>query len=366
MSEKNSSRKPRSFDVPDSTKQATKPDPAPAPPKTRTRRPSSAPASQTKVTIDEVDFFSAEADQEQSDQAFEAIDKETGKPGLSFWRAVTWAAGLLISLAFGLWLESFWRDAFARNDWLGWLVSALIGLLVIGLLGMALREWMAIRHIKQVSHMREKAAQAIEEGNSAKLRASAEALVAHFASDPKTAGGRAKLSELKGEVIDSEDLYALHERELLRNLDETATRKISAAAKRVSIVTAVSPRALVDIGYVLFENIRLIRTMAELYGGRAGGLGTLTLARKVVTHLAITGAISMSEGLLQQLLGQGLAARISTRLGEGVFNGVMTARIGIAAMEVCRPSPFYRLQKPKISDFIPRLMPAKEQGNDDQ
>ncbi len=48
---------------------------------------------------------------------------------------------------------------------------------------------------------------------------------------------------------------------------------IANAARRVSVVTAVSPRALVDIGYVLFEAARLIRMLAFLYGGRPGFFG---------------------------------------------------------------------------------------------
>ncbi|MEO1747407.1 MAG: TIGR01620 family protein [Pseudomonadota bacterium] len=356
MTENQKKRMPRSFDVdtePAKTDKATDQKP-------KTRRPKSVAASQVKVSVDEVDFFDAEIEAEQNVKAFKAVEKRRQRYGFSFFGIAKWATGLLLTLAFGLWLESLWREAFSRNDWLGWTVSGLIALFVVGMLGMALREWLAIRQIKQVSRMRDEAKQAIEDGNSAQLRTSALALGKHFSNDSKTAAGRAKLSSLHNEIVDGEDLYALYERELLQSLDQTAISKISASAKRVSIVTAVSPRALVDVGYVLFENMRLIRSMAELYGGRAGGLGTLTLARRVITHLAITGAISVSEGLMQQFLGQGLAARISTRLGEGVFNGLMTARVGIAAMEVCRPAPFFRLPRPKISDFLPRLMPAKK------
>jgi len=359
MTENDKKRMPRSFNLSAETAEAeTSSEPKSA---TKKRRPKSVQTSKAKVSIDEVDFFESEIEAEQNTNDYKAIEHERKRPLFSFFGISKWAAGLLLTLAVGLWLEGLWREAFSRNDWLGWTVSGLIGLFVLGMLGMALREWFAIRQIKQVSRMRDEATQAIEEGNSAKLRASAITLGQHFSNDSKTAAGRAKLSELGSEVIDSEDLYALYERELLQSLDQTAISKISAAAKRVSIVTAVSPRALVDVGYVLFENMRLIRSMAEIYGGRAGGLGTFTLARKVITHLAITGAISVSEGLMQQFLGQGLAARVSTRLGEGVFNGLMTARVGIAAMEVCRPAPFYRLPKAKISDFLPRLMPAKKQ-----
>src|SRR3712207_6930775 len=46
---------------------------------------------------------------------------------------------------------------------------------------------------------------------------------------------------------------------------------------------------------------------------------------------------SVGDSLVQQALGLGVAARISAKLGEGVLNGLMTARFGLAALNVCRP-----------------------------
>ena len=129
-----------------------------------------------------------------------------------------------------------------------------------------------------------------------------------------------------------------------------------ASAKRVSIVTAVSPRALIDLAFVLMENLRLIRRLSQLYGGRPGLLGFMRLTRNVLVHLATTGAIAVGDSLVQQVVGHGLAARLSARLGEGVVNGLLTTRIGIAAIDVCRPMPFGAQKRPKISDFLGELV----------
>ena len=56
----------------------------------------------------------------------------------------------------------------------------------------------------------------------------------------------------------------------------------------------------------------------------------------------------MSEGLVHQVVGQGLAAKLSSRLGEGVINGMLTARIGLACIELCRPLPFSQQTKLSI------------------
>lgn len=80
--------------------------------------------------------------------------------------------------------------------------------------------------------------------------------------------------------------------------------------------------------------------------------------RDVVAHLAVTGSIAVGDGLAQQVLGHGLASKLSSRLGEGVINGMLTARIGIAAMDLCRPLPFKALKRPGIGDFMSDIASA--------
>ena len=51
----------------------------------------------------------------------------------------------------------------------------------------------------------------------------------------------------------------------------------------------------------------------------------------------------------------GILDRFEKKL-EGVVNGALTARVGIAAMEVCRPLPFAALPRPKVSNVIGRAL----------
>ena len=262
----------------------------------------------------------------------------------------------LASLAIGIWVDQLIRDLFARQDWLGWLAVSFTALLVLAALAIVLREFLGLMRMARIQGLRTDGEKASSNNDAALARKTIGALITLYEKRPDTARGRKSLSELDGEIVDGRDMIHLAERDLLRPLDEQARALVMGSSKRVSVVTAVSPRAVVDLAFVLMENIRLVRRIADLYGGRPGTIGFWRLARNVLAHLAVTGSIAVGDGLLQQVVGHGLAAKISTRLGEGIVNGLLTARIGIAAIDVCRPLPFADQHRPGVSDFLSELV----------
>jgi putative membrane protein len=160
------------------------------------------------------------------------------------------------------------------------------------------------------------------------------------------------MAERQADQFDASGLLGLAEAELLAPLDAAARSEIEAAARQVATVTAVVPIALADVVAALTANLRMIRRIAEIYGGRAGTLGSWRLTRAVLTHLVATGAVAIGDDMIGSLAGGGMLSKLSRRFGEGVVNGALTARVGLAAMEVCRPLPFIRLARPSVTGVV--------------
>ncbi|HWV41140.1 TIGR01620 family protein [Pseudorhodoplanes sp.] len=277
------------------------------------------------------------------------------------WRKILFGAlGGLISLGVGLAVTKLIEDLFARFEALGWLALALAGAALLALLAIAARELAALSRLAKIDHLRERATQTLVSDNRAEGQAILRELLAIENQLPHLARSRAKLEAHFSEIIDGADLIRLAERELMAPLDREARQLVSNAAKRVSIVTAVSPRAVIDIFFVLITALGLARKLALLYGGRPGTFGLLRLMRHVIAHLTITGGMAAGDTLIQQMIGHGLAAKLSARLGEGVLNGLLTARLGLAAIEVTRPLPFAALPRPTLTEVAGGVIKSAE------
>jgi putative membrane protein len=269
--------------------------------------------------------------------------------------------GGLVSLALGLWATDLIEGLFAKAESLG-VIGVLFGLVfLIGLIGVATREIIAVGRQTRIAEMHVAFAKARGDDDRAAARRLVNQLVTLYGNRPETPRARAQVEEAMRAIIDGRDLIDVVERALLRPLDDKAQAEIAAAAKRVSLVTAISPRAILDVVFVVAQTVRLIRRIAEIYGGRPGLLGLIKLARSVGAHLAITGGMAVGDSLLQQIVGHGIASRISARMGEGVLNGLLTARVGLSALAVCRPMPFAVDKPPGVSDVAPFLFTKGEE-----
>ena len=269
-----------------------------------------------------------------------------------FWSLLVAIVGFAASIA--AW--DFVNGLLARSPILGGIAMALLALFCSVLLIIALRELAAFSRLRRVDRIQTAAAAALISGEVKDARAVLGRLETLYKGRADTEWGRERLAERSGDVLDGDGLIGLAEADILAPLDQRALREVEAAARQVAMVTAIVPLALADVFTALTANLRMIRRIAEIYGGRSGVLGSWRLTRTVLTHLVATGAVAVGDDLIGSIAGGGVLSKVSRRFGEGVINGALTARVGVAAIEVCRPLPFHSVKRPAVTALVKRAL----------
>jgi putative membrane protein len=289
---------------------------------------------------------------------------QIGAPKSVLTRFALWAFGAFFTFALTVAAWEFVTGLLARNVLLGWVAGGLLALAVLAALLLAGREWSAYARLARLDHLRRDAVAARLTGDLALARRTVTALVGLYSSRADTAWSRARLAERQAEVMDADAVLALAEAELMPPLDARARAEVEAAARQVATVTALVPLALADVATAMVANLRMIRRIAEIYGGRSGALGSWGLLRRVFASLLAAGALALTDDLIGSVAGGGVLAKVSRRFGEGVVNGALTARVGLAAIDLCRPMPFVALDRPSTSGTVSRalggLIPRKD------
>ncbi|WP_299415255.1 TIGR01620 family protein [uncultured Sulfitobacter sp.] len=265
-----------------------------------------------------------------------------------FWGLAAALIGALVSIA----AYTFVTDLMARYPVLGLGLSALMVAFLAVLALVALREMAAFGRLGRLDGLRHSATQALAHDDLSIARDAADRLLRLYKGREDTRWGRERFGELRADQLDASALLGVAETEILAPLDIAAQREVEAAARQVATVTALVPLALADVAAALTANLRMIRRIAEIYGGRSGFFGSWRLTRAVLSHLVATGAVAVGDDMLEPILGGSLLGKLSRRFGEGLVNGALTARVGVAAMEVCRPLPFSATARPKVRSII--------------
>lgn len=274
-------------------------------------------------------------------------------------KLVKWFWGLLLSLtgfAISLAAWDFANGLITRVPLLGYIVMAFMAAFILVLMIMGLRELAAFSRLKRMDTLHRAGEAARSSRNLAEAKNVVDQITRLYKNREDTRWGREALKEHSADVLDGDALLDLAERNVLGPLDTAATREVEAAARQVAMVTALVPLALADVATALTSNLRMIRRIAEIYGGRSGALGNWRLTRAVMTHLVATGAVAIGDDFLSSIAGGGLLGKVSRRFGEGVVNGALTARVGVAAIEVCRPLPFAALKRPSVTGTVRRAL----------
>ena len=285
-----------------------------------------------------------------------ALELPIPRLGGSKWPMRLFVGGTIAAVLAGVGFDAadLLARAFAVSQGLGWGVAAALGGAGLGLVSILWREWRGLARLRRFEDLRRRTAVA-EAGEGGGAQA-AGAVAALYAGRRELADGLERLRLHLPDAHDNRQVLELVEREVLAPLDAAAYRLTATAARDTALSTALVPVALLDMLIVLWRNLKLVRGVAALYGVRPGYWASLRLMRKLLGNLAVAGVGESVATAAADALGGTLAAAVSTNLGKGVVNGLLTARIGLAAMHYCRPVAFSPKRRPSLSGIRAALL----------
>ncbi len=231
----------------------------------------------------------------------------TGTAALAFLGVGVLALGLA-----GLSVGNFVADQFARAAWLGWATLGVAGA-GFGLIGAGLlREVRALLALRHVDGLRD----AFASGDAGRMMRAA-------SSWSRTVPGGSAVAPALQAVNDPDAALALLRAGPCRALRDEADRLGRSAAVQAVAGIAAIPSPALDVLFVAWRGVRLVRQVAALYGVRPGLLGTLGLLRRTATAATLVGAASiagntaahavLSSPLLAHALGDAAAAGVAAR-----------------------------------------------------
>lgn len=252
-----------------------------------------------------------------------------------FWSSpVLWIMLLLLCYG-GLQTYAVIDSAFTTGSVTGIFWSAVFIAAFVMSLFCIYREFSSVLLFKQVDEHREEVLHACASGSFDDAVKICRAL----AADSKVLGGKSweNFSKRLQPHFTPADVFQLYEHQVLRDMDERAKKVIVKRSRENGVIVALSPVAWLDMFLTLARSLRMIREISEIYGLRAGVWGRMQLYRRVARNLILIGMTDLATDAAVDVIGAGIAGKLSASLGQGVAAGIYSTRLGYMTVKAVRP-----------------------------
>lgn len=288
------------------------------------------------------------------------------KPKPHWWKKLLGATAVLFLGATVAQSVQWLLDTWAANQWI-YFAFALVGLGVV-LLGLTaiVSEWRRLVKLKKRIILQQQSEQILRksEGSfqsdiSTQDGEQAQQLCWEVARTMRIEAQNPALNMWQKQINDAHsarEVTYLFSKNVLQAFDKQAKNLISKNAAEAAVIVAISPLALVDMFFIAWRNISLINKIAKIYGIELGYISRLRLLRMVLLNVAFAGASELVHEIGMEWLSQDLTAKLSARAAQGIGVGLLTARLGIKAMEFCRPLAFQANEKPRLTNIHKELL----------
>lgn len=266
------------------------------------------------------------------------------------WRGITLVFATLIAIE----TVQFFINGFNQSPVIASLYAALLTGLSVVCGRSVWRELSGLRQFKKQQYIQQQARD-ISEGESKETAIDFCAKLSARLPCDLAENEQGKWLELDLSALNDAEVMKLYSRNVLSQVDQKALTEIAKFSTEAVVLVALSPIAIIDMLIMLWRNLRLVNKIAALYGLKLGYWSRVKLIKQVIINMAYAGASELVTDLGADLLGAELLGKLSARTAQGLGAGMLTARLGIKAMHMCRPIPFDE-QAPKLGQVRQKIV----------
>jgi len=231
------------------------------------------------------------------------------------------------------------------------ILTSLYGILLLMLTFLAsssvIKEVSGLSQLKKREKLRELLSELSENDQVGKAANVLEKVTSSLATDLTQTQRDTWQSTIDSQYSDAE-LLKLYSRQVLSETDQEALPEVTRYSSESVVLVALSPIALLDMLIMLWRNLKLIDKVAGLYGLKLGYWSRIKLVKHVIANMIYAGASEVVADVSADMLGADILGKLSGRLAQGLGAGMLTARLGLKAIYLCRPLPFDE-NAPKLS-----------------
>lgn len=282
--------------------------------------------------------------------------EEPPPPRARPWRRLLFGGGaLLLAGMLGVEAYDFVVGLFERSVWLGGAFAVLLAATVSGALGLVGRELLSLRRLARAEHLRHEGERLLSSEVHGQAGPLIERIEQIYAGRTDLETPLAAYRRQASDALSDGEQLRLFATLVLSPLDREAYRLVRRGARDIGALTALSPLGALDSVVVLMRTLTMLRAIARLYGVRPAAASSARILRRGLLNVLAAGVVELVSDSAVEAAGASILSVLSARAGQGVLNGLLAAKLGLAAMQLCRPLPFTRDQLPSLKQLRAEL-----------
>jgi putative membrane protein len=266
------------------------------------------------------------------------------------WRVILSLFGVLIIFE----TVEFFISGFSQSPFIASIYGIILFCLTLVFGAKLVREFSALRQFKKQQYLRSKVSDVLSHGLNCNAKQLCQKITEQLPSDLNVENEKQWQQVDQSDYSDAE-LLQLYSRQVLSKVDEKALAEVAKFSTESVVLIALSPIAIIDMFLMFWRNLRMIDKIAGLYGLKLGYWSRIRLIKQVFINMAYAGASEVIADFGTDLIGADLLGKLSSRMAQGFGAGMLTARLGIKTIKLCRPIPFYE-NEPKLNSVRKQIV----------